>query len=76
MPEKLIERRNRNDRRKGEDRRKAPRRMSEVYPPPNTEEWKNILFHNITDFSQRYMISLSELKMLIDELIETGDING
>lgn len=70
MADQIVERRSiKTDRRKGGDRRKGPRRMSEVYPPPNSEEWKKILFSNIDDFANRYMISLSELGLLINELI-------
>lgn len=74
MNDQIVERRSKKtDRRKGGDRRKGPRRMSDVYPPPDSEEWKKILFDNIQHFADKYVISLSELRLLVDELISLKD---
>jgi hypothetical protein len=75
MTDKIIERRKSTDRRKGGDRRRAPRRMSDVYPPPNSQEWKRILYDNIEHFANKYVISLTELSMLVGELIDLKDKN-
>ena len=74
MTDMVVDRRQAEfDRRSGEDRRKIPRRFSDVYPPPNSDEWKRILFHNIDNFAERYMVSLPELGMLVNELIEAKE---
>lgn len=68
-----IQNRRKTDRRGGGDRRKVPRRLSDVYPPPNSEKWKHIVLNNIQAFADQYMISLSELKELISELADKKD---
>jgi hypothetical protein len=73
MTDKLINRRKNNDRRNGEDRRKIIRRSSDVYPPLNSNEWKIILYDNLEHFAEKYLISLSELKILLEDLITQKD---
>lgn len=73
MTDKLVDRRKTKDRRDGEDRRKMIRRKSDIYPPLNSDEWKIILYDNIQHFADKYLISLSELKLLLEELITQKD---
>lgn len=75
MADELINRRKTKDRRNGVDRRAKIRRMSDIYPPLNSDEWKVILYDNIEHFANKYLISLSELKILLDDLIEKKEKN-
>lgn len=68
MSDQIIDRRKKKERRSGEDRRKCPRRMGEVYPPPNSDEWKKIVKGKIKDFMDMHMMTISELKLLLEEI--------
>lgn len=72
MTDKIVERRKRADRRSGEDRRKCPRRMGNIFPPPGTDEWKTIVIGKIRDFMKSHMMSLSEFKEIVKEMEEDG----
>lgn len=68
MADQIINRRENKDRRSGKDRRKFPRRMSDIYPPPGSEEWKKIVIGKLKDFANEHLISLSEFKMLVGSM--------
>lgn len=72
MSDQLIDRRKKNDRRSGIERRKIPRRMGDVYPPLNSEEWRKIIENKIRDFAKRHLLSLNELKMIMENMDENG----
>jgi hypothetical protein len=70
MSDELRDRRRKIERRTNGERRKCPRRMGEVYPPPGSSEWKQIVENKIRRFMTEHMMSLSEFKMLVEGMDE------